>query len=182
MAGYSHNANCITPLMTSNTAPSPVVVSAGNETSPNNLTFQAFNQSESGDPWYWNSTAATWIKVDLGEGNKAWVSSYTITSNSNNANYPGAPRTFELTGSNDDLTWESLDRRLNETSWGNSEMRTYDVSIVEKAYRYFKLFLSVHEASGYGWMISELELIGGRLALPPPNCLPFRGRTRFINR
>lgn len=171
MAEYLHNENCITPVMTANNAPSPVVVSASNEGSGNEV-YRAFDHNGAGEPWYYGGTdAPQFFKVDLGSGNARQISSYTLTSNGNNTTYPGMSTAWMTKGSNvDDIdTAITLDTRSAEWSWDDAEMRTYELAATSAAYRYFWLYMTAKEAGDYGWQIAEFELI---YDAPLPGDLP----------
>lgn len=149
----------ITPIMTADNAPSPVVVSASSE---DTQVYLAFNQSLVGDPWYSGDWAhSKWIEIDLGVGQLGSISYYKLTSSGNNDQYPGMPAAWEVQGKvliGDE--WTPVDTRSGQVTWGNVETRTYTLSSPSANYRYFKLDLTTKEDSAYGWQILEIELWG----------------------
>ena len=161
MAAFSHSSYCITPAMTADNAPTPVVITESGYT-PGSSGWYAFNHV-SGAPWYYNDPYnPQWLDVDLGLGNSSAITSYTLTSADNNASYPGMPVTWVLKGSNVDNAWitaDVLDTQTSVAGWGNAEMRTYALSVESAAYRYFRIEMSVKESGGFGWQVAEIELI-----------------------
>lgn len=178
---YSHDPYCQSPKMTAYNSPFPSVVTESNYTEWYRG-WLALNQSGSGGPWYYGSTAGNqWIKLDVGEGNSITINKYTLTSTSNNASYPGMPIEWKLQGSNNDSDWTDLDYRSDETGWGNSEMRSYSFSNAT-AYRYHKILMITKEAGIFGWQLSEIELINPDI--PPPaflNIFNIFGQAEFTD-
>jgi hypothetical protein len=183
MATYTHNARCITPKMTANNAPSPVVIAASSEYNSTYKAFKAFDQtyhisgSDYQSTWI-NLVSASlphYLTVDLGSGNSKSIDSYTVTAYGGNF----CPKNFKVYGSNDGLTWTELDSRTNETSWGSYEMRTYTLASPSASYRYFKFEISavvsgnqldIYEmelletvASGGGALVGGSALVGGQI-------------------
>ena len=162
MATYLHNSGCITPEMTSNTSPSPFVISASNETGPNNLAYRAFDQLGGAvEPWYYNSVdTPQWIKVDT--GGIYTITSYTLTAANNNASFPGMPTAWTLGGSINDDDYTEIDSVVSELGWGNNEMRTFTPD--SGTFRFFLLTMTAKEAGGAGWQMNEFELIQSLLS------------------
>lgn len=133
--------------MTSNTAPSPLVVtrssvSAGNEA------FQSFDEDTG---TYWNSNWHTneWIKMDLGEGNLENPTSIRITTNNNQ--YDLKDFTFE--GSNDDSSWTTLTSGVHPQS---STAQVYNFNN-ENYYRYLRLSITSNQLNAGGTHLAELD-------------------------
>ena len=157
---YAHSAFCVSPKMTAYDAPSPNVVTESNYSS-SNRGWKAFKQLDSGDPWYYNSTAGNqWIKLDLGSGNSAYVNSYTLSSTPNNGSYPGMPTAWRLEGSDNNSDWTELDYRSGIAAWGGSTMRTY-MAATPGTYRYFRITFITKEGGSAGWQVDEIELLNG---------------------
>lgn len=69
------------------------------------------------------------------------VQEYTI-SYANGSITKRAPKDFELQGSNDGVTWNSIDIRSDETNWAGVESRTYTVTETNDAYHKFRLVVN----------------------------------------
>lgn len=154
---YSHNENCITPIMTANNAPSPVVITPWNTYGPpyeevGNEAYRAFDRS--GSTSFLTYTDIASLTVDLGEGNAKTVTSYTVTFGEDNTYW-------YLEGSNDNTNWTQLHKSDNFISTIDGKMRTYGI-YSPGSYRYYRLRQS-SSANGY-LVVYELELI----ETPPP--------------
>ena len=135
----------VTPIMTSNTNPSPYVASAsGQDTSY--YAWKAFNGtfSSASDMWCAKFTSISkqypqWIQLDFGEDNELIVNAFGITSrNSGSASSPTyAPKEFVFSGSLDGVNWTELGE-YTETSWGAGEKKQYEVKN-NKKYRYYRI-------------------------------------------
>jgi hypothetical protein len=155
MASYSHNADDFTPLMTSNSAPSPNVASASSEYQ---LAYYAFDHAVApvnNKSWIANNVKTGWLKFDFGSGKT--VVKYTL-SNDAHSLVNRAPKTWTLQGSNNDADWDTLDTQTNVAVWTSQEMRTYDISSPD-SYRYYKLDITANQGVTY-LTVGELELIG----------------------
>lgn len=156
MTAYSHNVNCITPAMSSNSAPAPFVASASSYNSSTVYPYKAFTQNVS-DGWKPDeaTTAPHWLKIDLGTAYS--VGSYTLSC----VNYTAtaAPKDFELQGSSDGSTFVAVDTRV-DVSWayGSSPtMQTFTLT-TPVSYRYFRLHITELTITQY-LFIYEFELI-----------------------
>lgn len=86
----------IVPIMTSNSAPSPVVISAS-EAAFGTAAWMAFNRSTS-NRWHTDTPSATeWLKVDLGSGNSARPAAVAISWGNSTTRFMPA---FKVQGSN----------------------------------------------------------------------------------
>lgn len=94
----------ILPVLTSNTTPSPYVVSASNERTTDYKAFQAFDKSSRG--WACNGVpdGTSWIKIDLGSIQQ--IDQYKLNPNAFNCSYP--IRSWKLQISNDGITWTDV--------------------------------------------------------------------------
>ncbi|APW61930.1 discoidin domain-containing protein [Paludisphaera borealis] len=71
-------------------------------------------------------SATSWIQYQFAGGAAPVISQYTITSANDTALYPGrAPNSWTLKGSNDGVTWTTLDVRTNEAVTSNFTATTY---------------------------------------------------------
>lgn len=159
MATYVHNSDDLTPLMTSNTSPSPNVASASSEYSSIYAAWKAFNHLSDVDTTRWLTTIKpAWLKFDFGVGNSEVVVRYTISAEDSSSRMDQYPKTWTLQGSNNDSDWTVLDTQTNVTTWFAKEMRIYGFSN-EIVYRYYKLNITENNGSTY-LAIGEFELMG----------------------
>lgn len=175
MASYQNSPLCITPQMTGNSAPSPVVVSAGSEYAVEYAAWHAFSHSPA-DFWADAYGTPAWLKIDLGSGRAARIGSYTMTERSD-ANY-GAATAWTLSGSNDGSSWTTLDSRVGQTAVMAGEMRTYALAAVSDWFRYFKLNIT-SVVGPWGPCVAELELLSPPVPTVRTFLLPMRGRARM---
>jgi hypothetical protein len=136
-----------TPLMTSNNAPSPVVVSQTSTFSGQPFLYFDRNTGTLANS---GGVGANIIKVDFGLGNAPVIDGYTVVPGSNGR----GPNTWTFQGSNNDSTWTTLNSVTGQG--GNS---TYSVSSVGNiiGYRYYRLNISSYNGSA-GGEIAEIEL------------------------
>ena len=121
-----------TQTMTSNTAPSPLVASANEDTGAGaELAFNAFDDTKSAGVSKWQTAAGTptgFLKIDLGSGNGIAPTSFGIFAPETQDR---TPREFTIQGSNDDSsytvlgtyhthTWESEGQRYWPLTTGNN--------------------------------------------------------------
>ena len=165
MATYVHDSDDLTPLMTTNDAPSPNVVSASSALWP---VYGAFAHSVVwgvGGVWLSSNGQTTgWLKFDFGSGNTHIVLKYTLSFYSGSS-VTRAPKSWTLQGSNNDVDWDVLDTQTNVIAWSSSEMRTYSFAN-STAYRYYKLNITANQGDSDYVAVGELELIAGET--PPP--------------
>lgn len=87
--------------------------------------------------------------------NKAIVNQYTLTSG-NDA--PGRdPKNWNLVGSNDGVTWTTLDTRADESFPNRNETKAYTFSSTE-AYKYYRLNITQNNGEGI-FQLSEWRLL-----------------------
>jgi hypothetical protein len=124
----------ITPLMTSDTTPSGTVSrnASGSASAP----FYAFdkNVGTSAVPW----ETFGYIQYRQAGGLQVVADAYYLVSPYNQLTNEDMPTEFFLQGSNDGVTFITLDYRKGETGWTNSETRFYDFPN-STAYEYYRL-------------------------------------------
>ena len=158
MADYVHNELDLTPQMSSNTTPSPNVVSAStnyNEMYP----WEAFRHvvTPYGNCWATSGSSSGWLKFDFGSGNTGEAHTYTVTCG-DGVNLTRSPKTWTLQGSNNDSDWDVLDTQTNVPPWtALGEMRIYSISVPSE-YRYYKLNITASQGGGY-LTVGEVELL-----------------------
>ena len=155
MATYSHNTSDVTTVMTSNTAPSPFVVSASSEFNAGYAAWRAFDHlSGSGGSNAWACTGTTgWLKIFIGTA--CVVTSYTLTASADSQTMMA--RDWTLQGSNNDATWTIIHSTTNQTGWSAAEMRTYTITSPEN-YSYYKLDITANNGDT-SIIVGELELL-----------------------
>lgn len=145
--------NDIIPLMTSDTTPSPYVISASEYLGDNYRPYMAFDNN-SDSIWHTKGTSSPWwIKVDLGVDNGKVVIGYTIKQQIDNPTR--APKIWEFQGSNNDTDWIVLDGQ-NQINWTNTK-RTY-IFANSTSYRYYRLYITANNGDTY-LTISEIEFL-----------------------
>lgn len=151
----AYNYDSIVSEMTSNTTPSPFVVSASSEYTTGE-TYYAFKEALNN---YYLSTSGTtaWLKVDIGASNKKRVAHYAVSIP--NVNTDRSPKDWILYGSNNGTDWDTLDTVTGETSWATGERRLFDCDTNTTAYRYFKIDISDVNGGSYVH-VGYLQLYG----------------------
>ena len=166
---YTHDSRDLTPAMTSNTAPSPITVSASSETySPSFLAWQAFNHTGGNSTYATNTVPSVsvpqWLKIDFGSGNEQYVGAYAISEDTTNANSQPKDWTFE--GSSNGTDWVVLDTRSNEVSanWSSGTLRYFNCQ-KSGLFRYYRINCTANCGATNVYCIAELELFDTRANL-----------------
>jgi len=153
--------------MTSNTGPSPVVISASSffvSVGDGTGAWNAFNGIKSAaGAGYWLGTGGgtDWLKIGFGSGISRTLKSYAISVNT--IPEPNrAPKNWTLEGSNDDSAWTVLDTVANETAWGSGDRRIFTCDVMTGAYRYFRLNITANNGDVTYTQVGELELFAQR--------------------
>jgi hypothetical protein len=133
----------ITPVMTSNTTPTPYVVTASSVYGAGYEEYRAFNNVLGTDKWVTNASVTGWIKLDF--GSEKQIDAFSVYS----ALATNAPKTFILYGSLDDINYEQIIKIDSQLTWGTAtvaEGRLYrlDNSV---SFRYYRL--NIIENNGY---------------------------------
>ena len=151
----------MTPTMTSNTTPSPYIISSSSIYSSEYDAYRAFDDStifDTENGWAIKIAADTtpWIKIDL--NSKTTLSLLQIyTRNRDNDNFP---RDFQLLGSNDDIDYVLI-QSFTKTDWNIGKNNFY---LDKKAnYRYYKIQVNSF-LNNIGWMaIGQIFLLSSDL-------------------
>lgn len=130
----------ITPVMTSNNAPSPYIVGASSIYSDTFPAWKAFSGTtiDSNDAWLASGTTGA-IILDFGV--ETSIKAFGIVGRSETSGYSTtAPKTFVLYGSNTSSTngFEVLYKGTNEILWNSTESRMFRLDNTY-SYRYYKL-------------------------------------------
>lgn len=156
--------------LTSPTSHSPFVVSSS-DTYPGFDAFKAFDgQFDIYHNSLGNTGEAYWLKLDIGSGNAKKLFGYCVQVD----NYPEpnrAPKNWTMEGSNDDSVWDTLDTRINQTSWGSGETRFYVCDTYATEYRYLRLNITANNGDSYT-QVAELYLYAPEATpgLQPATC------------
>ena len=147
--------------MTSNSAPSPYVASASSFFGSNDP-FRAFSGATSGigfgDYWIGTGNGVDYLQLDLGSGNQGLVTEYYIQASLENEN-TRLPKNWTLQGSNDNVSWTTLDTETNQTGWTVGLVRGYPAS-GSTYYRYFRLNITANNGAATYTDVGQLYLIG----------------------
>ena len=147
----------VVPAMTSNTTPSPLVISVYEGSAE---AYKFFDKTPTG--YTASRQFSAYIKVDLGAGNEIDVTKYDITATTNPST---APKLLEFWGSNDDSNWVVLDDR-EELGWiANEKREFYIYNIVKYRYYYFRL-LGSQGSTSYG--MAEIDILVATGFVPDP--------------
>ncbi|MGG3504995.1 discoidin domain-containing protein [Paenibacillus lautus] len=137
-------ATPISIVMTSNSTPSPYVVSASSA-DPNYPAYLAFDgvNATVTDCWVCPSNSG-WLKIDL--GTQIAVGNYEIEKGYRFA--ADAPKEWTFEGSNNDADWTILDTQTNQINWTNGEKRSYMIAN-PMSFRYYRVSVVTSENSPY---------------------------------
>lgn len=124
--------------------------------------FVAHNAFDGNSATRWASATLP-ASLTVGVGAKQLLDNYTIHLNSDPTQ---APKTFEMQGSNDGVTWTTLDTRSSETGWSVPEARNYTVTGNTTPYWLYRLsvtavdgssIVSIHELYLYAVTINTVD-------------------------
>ena len=150
-----------TAIMTGTSTPSPNQVLASSVYSAAYQQHEAFDGVISGganNGWAAITGANEWIEYDYGTETKKGLKQYIITCNIADIGGAGnAPTAFDLRGSNDRLTYTSIDARSG-VSFGALESKTYTIATSTTPYQFYRLHVTTSGAASV--TIGELQLIG----------------------
>src|SRR6266702_5049041 len=141
--------------LTSPTTPPPYVVTA----SGGSLAIQDAFDGNTGT-YCALSGLPCFIKLDAGFSFSTQLISYSILAPGGDTRLPKA---WTVQGSNDNISWTTLDTRVGEIGWSGGELRNYICSGVATTFRYFQFVITDNQVSGTYTTISQIYLyvIGG---------------------
>lgn len=126
----------LVPIMTGLTTPSPYVISA-QSTYTTFVANRAFDKNNTGNGYWFCNGLPAWIKVDLGTGNAAVATGYSIVaSTASSSAYVPSAWTFQ--GSNDDAAWTTLNTQSGISGWTATVPKKYTFSN-STSYRYYRV-------------------------------------------
>src|SRR5439155_26752897 len=112
------------------------------------------------------------IEYDFGAGNEQAVKRYTISSATD---VPARdPSSWNLLGSHDGVSWDTLDAQSNQSFANRCQENTYEIANTT-AYRFYQLQITANNGAT-GVALSELGLWGDTGRTVPD------GRYRFVSR
>lgn len=117
------------PKMTSNTLPSGTVTSSASDASA----YKVFDKDKNGTGKI--ALGDGYVQYQLASGSKV-CNAYWLQAGSGTSD--DMPTSWDLTGSNDGVTWTPLDSQVGQVGWGAAERRYYDF-INKAAFSYLRL-------------------------------------------
>lgn len=163
-----------TPVMTSNTAPGPVAVSADTEYDTNYKAYRAFNQADGSYDWMATNTSHPhMLMVDFGQ--PVCINKYNFRGRSQDAN-AWTPADFVVQGTNNTSAaasdaknangWVDLDTRTGVASPGQSSwLSNYLTFNNSLSYRYYRLYITKNSANNNMTNLGELKLVAAANSL-----------------
>lgn len=154
------NLKSIIPSMTSDTSPSPFVISASSYYQ-SDLPYKAFNGilGSTTDRHYWYvygtmPSSGHWLRVDTGVGQSHKVVRYSVRGTV--IGY--RPKSWFLEGSNNGSSWIILDTRNDYTLDSNVKNHNYFDIAEPNHYRYYRMRITKSENISNNLEVSSLEL------------------------
>lgn len=142
----------ITPLMTGLTAPSGTVSSSG----AFGDAWEAFDH-DAGTDASMDPGGVGWLQYRQAGAAQVIADAYYITATPQDADV-NTPSTWQLQGSNNGVTWITLDARRGQTGWTNGETRYYEFEN-STAYEYYRFnFTAGGGGGGANSAIAELGI------------------------
>lgn len=126
--------------MTSNTTPTPYVVTSSNAVATAGSPYAIFAQRHRTANGHWDSGLAqdAWVQIDL--STETPIDIYTLGSNVMNANthLMSMPKNFELRGSNNGIDFDVV-HSVTDARWGNRDLQKIFRLNNKVSYRYYRL-------------------------------------------
>lgn len=143
------------PTMTSNNAPYGTV--SASSFNAGNDPYKAFDGFDDSSGWATSTGVLTgWIAYNFGSAKK--ISQYKIKNQNNGTTgVSRAPKNWTFEGSNDGTNWTVLDTRSNETSWINSNWKTFNVTS-PSSFSQYRINVSSNNGDPSYLCIGEIEM------------------------
>lgn len=144
-------------IMTSNTAPSPLVASSSSIWNDTYQAWKVFNGTNTGETDGWcmaNGTTTGWIQLDFGIKKQLNIVSLVSANYAINATQ-ASPKDFDIEASNDGTNFDIIHCVSDESSWTANERRNYSFNS-DKEYRYWRISIKAnngHTFSRLGQLI-----------------------------
>lgn len=146
----------ITPIMTSNTTPSPYAVYTYLDYNSNNKGWKAFDGNvSSSDGWLSGGVTGS-IKLDFGVITSIDAFSVYSRGVSTQEQLTECPNTFILYGSNDNIIFEQIIEISDQILWNPSEGRLFKLSS-KVSYRYYRISISKNNGHSSYVGIGEIK-------------------------
>jgi F5/8 type C domain len=102
-----------------------------------------------------------WLQYQFGSGDAYAVTQYALTVGADTSSYPGrAPKNWTFLGSNDGVSWTTLDTQTNQADTLSGDTRTYSIANTT-AYEYYRLNIIANNGDA-DTQLAELGLFGPR--------------------
>ena len=147
--GVNTTLSDVIPLMTSATTPSGIV--SASSTNGNNYPYLAFDRSN-GTIWGASGTNTGWLSYQFPTGKI--IKKYGFYTYSNNINNI---KTWTFEGSNNGLTWTTLDTQTNYVT-AISTFYAFDISSNTTSYTYYRINVTAVQTLGNAIVIPNLEM------------------------
>ncbi|WZO98344.1 discoidin domain-containing protein [Isosphaeraceae bacterium EP7] len=135
-AGAVASLNLSTPYADRTALAGGIVTSRG-DNGPGEGRASAFDNKAS-TKWL-DFSGVSWLQYQFAGNTSYVIDQYSITSASDTSSYPGrAPKSWSLKGSNDGVSWTTLDTQTNQANTSSLGTRTYSFSNAT-AYRIYRL-------------------------------------------
>ena len=133
-----------TPIMTSNSLPTPYIVSADSELSPDYLSYEAFNNlfDDIDTGWHSASGHPHWLKLDLGFGNDVSLNAFRFLGRKIPIECVCYPYDFVIQGSTNDSYWYDLVKVGGLQPSALDEWSPYFFSDSELIFRYYRFYIT----------------------------------------
>ena len=160
VSGYRTGTNT-TAIMTGTNTPSPNRILVSSTYSGDYSGYEAFDgviSGGAGNGWSTSGNTNEWIEYDYGTGTQKAIKELRITANiADNGGSAAAPVTFDFRGSQDRITYTSIDARSGQ-SFAALETKTYTIATSTTAYQFYRLHITSYNGYSSG-VIGELQLI-----------------------
>ncbi|KEK09946.1 hypothetical protein EP18_22625 [Lysinibacillus sphaericus] len=155
----------VVPVMTSNSAPAPFVISSSSEQStfPSWRSFNGILSETTAWMTENGVVSNAWIQVKL--NSPRILAELKVTSRNGLGYDTHSPKDFNLLGSNDGSNWETIISISNQINWGRGETRKYLFNN-SNSFIFYRLLVESNNG-GVIIAIGEIELIGKALSAVP---------------
>lgn len=151
----------ITPTMTADNAPSPLVVTSS--PAAVNSAFWAFDQDNT-SAWLAGGTTGS-LALDWGSGVTKTITQYKITCGGASGVAPNYelyhPKDWTFDGSANGSTWVTLDTQTGAAAWSYAthEVRTFSIANTT-AYRHYRINITLNQGGASFCGLGDLTLMG----------------------
>lgn len=139
----------VLPTMTSNTTPSPYVVTSSSKFSTSYEPWNVFSKTNTGEKDSWISESGKtsgWIQIDLNVPTK--VNKMKLVARNYSDSSSMSPNTFSLQGSNDGVTFTPIQQFTGQTGWSSNSSKEYTLNNTVE-YRYYRLDITSNNGGNY---------------------------------